>query len=131
MIQDAVVPRSRLPEVLSASYGIAKKYELRLANVFHAGDGNLHPFICFDSRSPEQVRRVKEAGRELMETCVAAGGTMTGEHGGGLDKRDFLPLILSDDDMDTMLQARAALAPTRWCNRERIIPMLRGVEDAR
>src|SRR5688500_8720659 len=131
MIQDAVVPRSRLPEVLSASYGIAKKYELRLANVFHAGDGNLHPFICFDSRSPEQVRRVKEAGRELMETCVAAGGTITGEHGVGLDKRDFLPLIFSDDDMDTMLRVRAAFDPTRLCNPGKIIPMLRGCGEAR
>ena len=131
MIQDAVVPRSRLPEVLAASYGIASKYDLRLANVFHAGDGNLHPLICFDSRSPDQVRRVKEAGRELMETCVAAGGTITGEHGVGLDKRDFLPLIFSDDDMDTMLSVRAAFDPTRLCNPGKIIPMLRGCGEAR
>ncbi|MCM3905352.1 MAG: FAD-binding oxidoreductase [Pyrinomonadaceae bacterium] len=131
MIQDAVVPRSRLPEVLAAIYGIASKYDLRLANVFHAGDGNLHPFICFDSRSPEQVRRVKEAGRELMETCVNAGGTITGEHGVGLDKRDYLPLIFSDDDMDTMLRVRAAFDPTRLCNPGKIIPMLRGCGEAR
>jgi glycolate oxidase subunit GlcD len=131
MIQDAVVPRSRLPEVLAASYGIASKYDLRLANVFHAGDGNLHPFICFDSRSPDQVRRVKEAGRELMETCVAAGGTITGEHGVGLDKRDFLPLIFSNDDMDTMLRVRAAFDPPGLCNPGKIIPMLRGCGEAR
>jgi glycolate oxidase subunit GlcD len=131
MIQDAVVPRSRLPEVLAASYGIASKYDLRLANVFHAGDGNLHPLICFDSRSPDQVRRVKEAGRELMETCVAAGGTITGEHGVGLDKRDFLPLIFSNDDMDTMLRVRAAFDPTRLCNPGKIIPLLRGCGEAR
>lgn len=131
MIQDAVVPRSRLPEVMAASYGIASKYQLRLANVFHAGDGNLHPFICFDSRSPEQVRRVKEAGRELMETCVAAGGTITGEHGVGLDKREFLPLIFSEDDMDTMLHVRAAFDPLGLCNPGKIIPMLRGCGEAR
>ncbi|MGH9961433.1 MAG: FAD-binding oxidoreductase, partial [Pyrinomonadaceae bacterium] len=83
MIQDAVVPRSRLPEVLAEAYRISAKYQLRLANVFHAGDGNLHPLICFDSRSPDDVRRVKEAGRELMETCVRAGGSITGEHGVG------------------------------------------------
>jgi glycolate oxidase subunit GlcD len=87
MIQDAVVPRSRLPEVLGAAYDIAARYQLRIANVFHAGDGNLHPLICFDSRFPEEVLRVKEAGRELMEVCVRAGGTITGEHGVGLDKR--------------------------------------------
>jgi len=131
MIQDAVVPRSRLPEVLAASYGIASKYDLRLANVFHAGDGNLHPFICFDSRSPDQVRCVKEAGRELMETCVAAGGTITGEHGVGLDKRDFLPLIFSDDDMDAMLSVRTAFDPLGLCNPGKIIPMLRGCGEAR
>ncbi len=70
MIQDAVVPRSRLPEVLGAAYDIAARYQLRIANVFHAGDGNLHPLICFDSRFPEEVMRVQEAGRELMEVCV-------------------------------------------------------------
>ncbi len=131
MIQDAVVPRSRLPEVLAASYRIASKYQLRLANVFHAGDGNLHPLICFDSRSPDEVRRVKEAGRELMETCVRAGGSITGEHGVGLDKRDFLPLIFSDDDMETMLRVRAAFDPNGLCNPGKIIPMLRGCGEAR
>ncbi len=131
MIQDAVVPRSRLPEVLAEAYRISAKYQLRLANVFHAGDGNLHPLICFDSRSPDDVRRVKEAGRELMETCVRAGGSITGEHGVGLDKRDFLPLIFSDDDMETMLRVRAAFDPTGLCNPGKIIPMLRGCGEAR
>ena len=88
------MPRSRLPEVLAEAYRISSKYQLRLANVFHAGDGNLHPLICFDSRSPDQVHRVKEAGRELMETCVRAGGSITGEHGVGFDKRELLPLDL-------------------------------------
>jgi glycolate oxidase subunit GlcD len=126
MIQDAVVPRSRLPEVLDAAYQIAAKYQLRIANVFHAGDGNLHPLICFDSRFPEEVHRVKEAGRELMETCVRAGGSITGEHGVGLDKRELLPLIFSEADMGTMLDVRAAFDPTGLCNPGKIIPMLRG-----
>ena len=131
MIQDAVVPRSRLPEVMADAYRISAKFNLRLANVFHAGDGNLHPFICFDSRSPDEVLRVKEAGRELMETCVRAGGTITGEHGVGLDKRDFLPLIFSEDDMDTMLRVRKAFDPEGLCNPGKIIPMLRGCGEAR
>jgi glycolate oxidase subunit GlcD len=131
MIQDAVVPRSRLPEVLASIYGIASKYDLRLANVFHAGDGNLHPFICFDSRSADQVQRVKDAGRELMETCVAAGGSITGEHGVGFDKRAYLPLIFSEDDMQTMLSVRAAFDPLGLCNPGKIIPMLRGCGEAR
>lgn len=131
MIQDAVVPRSRLPEVLDAAYRIASKYELLIANVFHAGDGNLHPLICFDSRSADQVHRVKEAGRELMETCVRAGGSITGEHGVGFDKRELLSLIFSEADMETMLRVRAAFDPSGLCNPGKIIPMLRGCGEAR
>jgi glycolate oxidase subunit GlcD len=131
MIQDAVVPRSRLPEVLRAAYDIAARNELRIANVFHAGDGNLHPLICFDSRFEDQVRRVKEAGRELMEVCVAAGGTITGEHGVGLDKRDLLPLVFSEADMNAMLSVRAAFDPLGLCNPGKIIPMLRGCGEAK
>ncbi|HXS01667.1 MAG TPA: FAD-linked oxidase C-terminal domain-containing protein [Pyrinomonadaceae bacterium] len=131
MIQDAVVPRSRLPQVLNAAYGIAARYQLRIANVFHAGDGNLHPLICFDSRFPEEVRRVKEAGRELMEVCVAAGGTITGEHGVGLDKRELLPLVFSDADMNAMLSVRAAFDPLGLCNPGKIVPMLRGCGEAK
>ena len=131
MIQDAVVPRSRLPEVLRAAYDIAARNQLRIANVFHAGDGNLHPLICFDSRFPDEVRRVKEAGRELMEVCVAAGGTITGEHGVGLDKRELLPLVFSEADMNAMLSVRAAFDPFGLCNPGKIIPMLRGCGEAR
>ncbi|HYX41664.1 MAG TPA: FAD-linked oxidase C-terminal domain-containing protein, partial [Pyrinomonadaceae bacterium] len=122
MLQDAVVPRSRLPEILAATYRIGAKYGLRVANVFHAGDGNLHPFLCFDARHEDEVLRVKEAGRELMETCVRAGGSITGEHGVGLDKSDYLPLIFSEDDMDTMLRVRTAFDPTGLCNPGKIIP---------
>ena len=131
MIQDAVVPRSRLPEVLGAAYDIAARYQLRIANVFHAGDGNLHPLICFDSRFPEEVSRVREAGRELMEVCVRAGGTITGEHGVGLDKRELLPLVFSDADMNAMLSVRAAFDPLGLCNPGKIVPMLRGCGEAK
>jgi glycolate oxidase subunit GlcD len=131
MIQDAVVPRSRLPEVLDAAYEIAARYQLRIANVFHAGDGNLHPLICFDSRSSDEVRRVKEAGRELMEVCVAAGGTITGEHGVGLDKRELLPLVFSEADMNAMLSVRAAFDRYGLCNPGKILPMLRGCGEAK
>ena len=131
MIQDAVVPRSRLPEVLGAAYDIAARYQLRIANVFHAGDGNLHPLICFDSRFPEEVIRVREAGRELMEVCVRAGGTITGEHGVGLDKREMLPLVFSEADMNAMLSVRAAFDPSGLCNPGKIVPLLRGCGEAK
>ncbi|HEX7315282.1 MAG TPA: FAD-linked oxidase C-terminal domain-containing protein [Pyrinomonadaceae bacterium] len=131
LIQDAVVPRSRLPEVLAATYSIGARHGLRVANVFHAGDGNLHPLVCFDSRDAAQVERVHEAGREIMETCVRAGGTITGEHGVGLDKSDYLPLVFSDEDMRAMLSVRAAFDPTGLCNPGKIIPVLKGCGEAR
>jgi glycolate oxidase subunit GlcD len=131
MLQDGVVPRSRLPQVLAQIYSIGAKYDLRIANLFHAGDGNLHPVICFDSRDGGEVLRVKEAGREIMETCVRAGGTITGEHGVGLDKSDYLQLIFSADDMDVMLRVRAAFDPKGLCNPGKIIPTSRSCGEAR
>jgi FAD/FMN-containing dehydrogenase len=131
MLQDGVVPRSRLPEVLAEIYSIGAKYHLRIANLFHAGDGNLHPVICFDSRFPDEVTRVKEAGREIMETCVRAGGTITGEHGVGLDKSEYLPLIFSANDMEAMLCVRAAFDPTGLSNPGKIIPTSRSCGEAR
>lgn len=131
MLQDTVVPRSRLPEVLAETYRIAARHRLTVANVFHAGDGNLHPFICYDSRDPDEVRRVKEAGREMMETAVRAGGTITGEHGVGIDKSDYLPLVFTADDLDAMLQVRAAFDPLGLCNPGKVIPELKGCGEAR
>jgi glycolate oxidase subunit GlcD len=131
LIQDAVVPRSRLPEVLAETYRIGARHRLRVANVFHAGDGNLHPLVCFDSRDAGQVERVHEAGREIMETCVRAGGTITGEHGVGLDKSDYLPLVFSEEDLGAMLRVRAAFDPTGLCNPGKIIPAPKGCGEAR
>src|SRR6266480_3783253 len=131
MIQDAVVPRSRLPEVLAETYRISARYNLQLANVFHAGDGNLHPLICFDLRRGDDLEKVRQAGREIMETCVRAGGSITGEHGVGLDKSGYLPLIFSDDDMEAMLQVRAAFDPSGRCNPGKMIPLPRGCGEAR
>src|SRR4051812_10304694 len=131
MIQDAVVPRSRLPEVLAETYRIARKHKIILANVFHAGDGNLHPLICFDRSRGDDVEHVRQAGREIMEVCVQAGGSITGEHGVGLDKSGYLPLIFSEDDMDAMLRVRAAFDPSGLCNPGKIIPLPRGCGEAR
>src|SRR6185369_14520987 len=131
MIQDAVVPRSRLPEVLAETYRISAQYKIKLANVFHAGDGNLHPLICFDLRRGDDLERVRQAGREIMETCVRAGGSITGEHGVGLDKSSYLPLIFSEDDMNVMLSVRAAFDPTGLCNPGKIIPIPGGCGEAR
>src|SRR5438874_2859368 len=131
MIQDAVVPRSRLPEVLAETYRISAQYKIKLANVFHAGDGNLHPLICFDLRRGDDLENVRQAGRAIMEACVRAGGSITGEHGVGLDKSSYLPLIFSDDDMDAMLRVRAAFDPSGLCNPGKVIPIPRGCGEAR
>ena len=119
------------PEVLAETYRIGAHYNLQLANVFHAGDGNLHPLICFDLRRGDDLERVRQAGREIMETCVRAGGSITGEHGVGLDKSVYLPLIFSEDDMDAMLAVRAAFDPSGLCNPGKIIPLPRGCGEAR
>jgi FAD/FMN-containing dehydrogenase len=122
MVQDAVIPRSRLPEVLDEVYRIAARYDLLVANVFHAGDGNLHPNLSFDGRDPDQVRRVTEASREIMELCVSVGGSITGEHGVGLDKLDYMRLIFSEEDIRWMLAVRDAFNPLGLCNPGKVIP---------
>jgi FAD/FMN-containing dehydrogenase len=131
MLQDAVVPRSRLPEVLAETYRISAKYDLILANVFHAGDGNLHPILCFDRRNADELRRVECANREIVETCIRAGGTLTGEHGVGLDKSKYMPLLFSEETLDAMLSLRAAFDPSGLCNPGKIIPTPRGCGEAR
>jgi glycolate oxidase subunit GlcD len=138
MIQDAVIPRSRLPEVLDEIYNIAGKHGLIVANVFHAGDGNLHPNISFDGRDPDQVRRVSAASHEIMDLCVAAGGSITGEHGVGIDKIDFMKLIFSEEDLSRMLAVRDVFNPLGLCNPAKVIPAMKtcrycgfGIEDFR
>ena len=122
MVQDAVIPRSRLPEVLDEIYKIAARHHLTVANVFHAGDGNLHPNISFDGRDPDQVSRVAAASKEIMELCVGVGGSITGEHGVGMDKIESMRLIFSENDMDRMLSLRDVFNPKGLCNPGKVIP---------
>jgi glycolate oxidase subunit GlcD len=122
MVQDAVIPRSRLPEVLDEIYRIAERYNLKVANVFHAGDGNLHPNISFDGRDPEQVRSVENASKEIMQLCVSVGGSITGEHGVGKDKIESMRLIFSESDLDRMLAVRDVFNPSGLCNPGKVIP---------
>jgi len=105
---DGVVPRTKLPDVLDAVYEIAERFGLPVANVFHAGDGNLHPCLLFDERDPGVTQRVLDAGGEIMRVCVDAGGAISGEHGVGLEKRSYLPWIFSDADMEAMQRLRLA-----------------------
>ena len=119
---DGVVPRTQLSNVLRQVAQIGEKFSIPIANVFHAGDGNLHPCLLFDERQPGAMQKVIEAGSAVMKVCVDAGGTLTGEHGVGLEKKEQMPLVYSEDDMIAMRQVRDAFAPQNRLNPGKIFP---------
>ena len=119
---DGVVPRTRLTQVLRKVNEVSEKYGVIIANVFHAGDGNLHPCMLFDEREPGVLERAMAGAAELMEYCVSVGGTLSGEHGIGLEKKHFMPLVFSDEDMAAMQQVRDAFAPANRINPGKIFP---------
>jgi glycolate oxidase subunit GlcD len=123
VIQDAVVPRTRLPEVLEEIDRIARANGVRICNVFHAGDGNLHPNIPYDASNADETARVHVAMREIMRACVDAGGTITGEHGVGLDKLPYMDLVFSEDSLATMCSLREVFDPDRRSNPGKAIPI--------
>ncbi|MCA9853546.1 MAG: FAD-binding oxidoreductase, partial [Dehalococcoidia bacterium] len=105
-ILDGVVPRSRLVETMAVVERVSAAYNLPIANVFHAGDGNLHPCVLFDDREPGARQRVLEAGEAIMRACIDAGGTLSGEHGIGYEKQQFMGWLYSDEDMENMERLR-------------------------
>jgi glycolate oxidase subunit GlcD len=123
VVQDAVVPRSALPDILDRIGAIGKRYELIISNVFHAGDGNLHPNICYDSRDPGLSERVRRASREIMTVCVEAGGSITGEHGVGADKLDYMPLIFDPVSLAAMCAVRRVFDPAQRANPRKVVPI--------
>lgn len=128
-LHDAVIARTRLPQVLARVIEIAERHQLPIANLFHAGDGNLHPMILFDVKEPGILDRVLVAGREILETCVQAGGTISGEHGIGMEKNNFMPWIFSEDDLDVMARARAAFDPSGRFNPGKVFPTGASCQD--
>ncbi len=120
--QDGVVPRTKVPHILRAISGVAEKYQLRIANVFHAGDGNIHPILMYDERNPGEAERVVQAGQEILKACVDLGGSLTGEHGIGIEKREQMPLIFSPEDLLVMSDIRSVFNPDNRCNPHKIIP---------
>ena len=119
---DGVVPRTQLAQVLAQVAEVSRKYNIPIANVFHAGDGNLHPCLLFDERQPGALDKIVEAGTEVLQVCVDAGGTLTGEHGVGLEKKEQMPLVFSEDDMAAMVLVRDAFAPDNSLNPGKIFP---------
>jgi glycolate oxidase len=120
--QDGVVPRTKLPHMLREIQRIGEKYQIRICNVFHAGDGNIHPILLFDERDPEQVRRVLAASREILEECVRVGGSVTGEHGIGVEKIDFMPRLFTPEDLGMMVRLRKAFNPEGRCSPRKMLP---------
>ena len=123
VVQDAVIPRTRLPEVLARIHEISGRYRVKVCNVFHAGDGNLHPNIGYDATDPDETVRVHAAMREIMQVCIDAGGTITGEHGVGLDKLEYMDLIFSPDSLAAMCHLRDVFDPERRSNPGKVVPV--------
>ena len=123
VVQDAVVPRSKLPDVLDTIAEIARRHRLVVSNVFHAGDGNLHPNISFDATDAAVRARVEEASGEIMAACIAAGGTITGEHGIGLDKLRYMPLVFDAESLGAMQAVRRVFDPEERVNPGKVVPV--------
>lgn len=120
--QDGVVPRSKLPEIMRFIRATSEKYGLRIPNVFHAGDGNIHPLVLYDERFPEQVKKAMAAGFEILDRCVELGGSVTGEHGIGVEKIDFMAKQFAKADLEAMLALRRVFDPESRCNPHKMFP---------
>ncbi|BCX03818.1 MAG: FAD-binding protein [Candidatus Roseilinea sp.] len=123
IVQDGVVPRRRLGEALAEIEKLSAKWGIRVANVFHAGDGNLHPLIMFDGREPGALHRAEELASEIIDLCIQLGGSITGEHGVGMEKRQYMPRQFGETDMDAMWALRKAIDPLELANRGKVFPI--------
>jgi glycolate oxidase len=122
-VQDGVIPRTKLPEMLKHIEEIGRRFDFQIGNIFHAGDGNLHPIILFDQRDKAQYDRAVAASAEIMRRCVELGGALTGEHGIGMEKNELMPLMFTDSDLDLMSRMRAAFNPDGRLNPGKLFPL--------
>jgi glycolate oxidase len=122
LTQDGVVPRSRIPEMMKFIKQTAEKYQLRIPNVFHAGDGNIHPLILFDEKDKDQVKRAIQAGHDILGKCIDFGGSISGEHGIGVEKVDFMSRQFSPEDLEAMMKLRKTFDPDMRCNPDKCFP---------
>ncbi len=121
---DGTIPRKRLPEVLRGMTELSAKHRLRVANVFHAGDGNLHPLILFDANDPDELDRAEKFGADILRLCVKVGGVLTGEHGVGIEKRDLMPEMFSEDDLAQQMRVKCAFDDQSLLNPGKVFPTL-------
>lgn len=122
-VQDGTVPRTRLAETLRKVVEIAAKHNVQVGNVAHAGDGNLHPLLMFNPRDAEEVQRVHRAGKEILKLCVEMGGTLTGEHGIGIEKQDSMPLVFNEAEVENMARVKRAFDPDNMLNPNKVLPV--------
>jgi glycolate oxidase len=120
--QDGVVPRTKLPEILRFIIDVGRRHRLRIANVFHAGDGNIHPILLYDERDPGEVERAMQASHEILDKCIELGGSVTGEHGIGVEKMEFMPRLFSPGDLAAMAALRDMFNPRGLCNPFKMLP---------
>ncbi|MFQ5779118.1 MAG: FAD-linked oxidase C-terminal domain-containing protein [Terriglobia bacterium] len=130
-VQDGVIPRTRLPETLRAVIEIGRRHGFQVGNVFHAGDGNLHPMILFDARDRQQFARVVAASNEMMKFCIEMGGSITGEHGVGMEKQNLMPLLFSEDDLDAMAKVKSVFNPSGRLNPAKMFPLAKSCGELR
>jgi glycolate oxidase len=121
---DGTIPRHRLPEVLARMAEMSEKYELDVANVFHAGDGNLHPLIMYDANNPGELERAENFGSDILRLCVEVGGVLTGEHGVGVEKRDLMGVMFSEADLNQQQRVKCAFDPQQLLNPGKVFPTL-------
>ena len=121
-VQDGVIPRTRLPEVLERIDELSSEHGLRVANVFHAGDGNLHPLVCYDAAVPGEAERAEELAGLIVNACVDAGGSITGEHGVGVDKKRYMPQMFGEADLAAFQRLRCAFDPAGLANPGKVMP---------
>ncbi len=121
-VQDGVIPRTKLPEVLERIDALGREYGMIVANVFHAGDGNLHPLVCYDGRKAGEAERAEELSGKILDACLEAGGSITGEHGVGVDKKKHMPKMFSEPDLDAFQRLRCAFDPAGLANPGKVMP---------
>lgn len=130
-VQDGVVPRTRIADTLRHIYRVSEKYGLTISNIFHAGDGNMHPIILFDPRSEDETRRTREAGEEILKYCIAVGGAITGEHGVGMEKNELMPVLFSEDSLAQIERLMRVFNPDGRLNPGKILPTGKGCLEIR
>jgi len=121
---DGTIPRKQLPRVLAGMRALSEKYGLRVANVFHAGDGNLHPLILYDANRPGELEKAEDFGADILRLCVEVGGVLTGEHGVGVEKRDLMPEMFTESDLNQQIRVKCAFDPNHLLNPGKVFPQL-------